>query len=54
MCAPRVTRHTSKRYYQQTISESSEHQMLWFHVISRLVIIGILTTNFNKDFNNRR
>jgi hypothetical protein len=34
--------------------ESSEHQILWLHVIPSLVIIDNLTTTFNQDFNNRR
>jgi hypothetical protein len=33
--------------------EPSEHQILQFHVIPRLVITGVLTTAFNQDFNNR-
>jgi hypothetical protein len=33
--------------------ESSEHHILWFHVIPSLVINDNLTTTVNQDFNNR-
>jgi hypothetical protein len=34
--------------------ESSEHQILCFHVIPSLMVIDNLTTTFNQYFNNRR
>jgi hypothetical protein len=32
--------------------ESSEHQILYFHVIPSLVMIDNLSTTVNQDFNN--